>query len=516
MRKYAFLVGLLCILAAPLVLRVVLLANRQQEVVADGAAPELRILTPHNQDIRATFARAFSVWHNARFGTPVKILYLTPGGTLDIVRYVSDSYAARREPLSGKLAAEQDVSPVAELVWGGGDTTFERELKPYLKPVALDGAVLRAAFPEPDLNGVALYERGAPGSAPRWVGVALSSFGILYSPALYETLKLPPPATWRDLARPELAGLLALADPTRSGSAAVAYVMAVQRSMADAEAGFLARSPGLTSVRTTDPAYQAALGEGWKQGMGTLLLMAANARYFTDSASQPPNDVGNGEAAAAVAIDFYARVFQEQVGADRLRYVAPQAATAVTPDPIAVLYGTLGEREKLANRFVEFLLSAEAQKLWNLRSGESPFVERSLRRLPVRRDVYADRRGWADDVDPFVDSGGFNLRPEWMQAFRELRLIWAAAWIDTKSALHAAHRSVLRVPNLQRRHALLEELARLPIELSELLAIASRRRELEAPTSSGDPRLFLAETRVALGARFREHYASVQEKAQRE
>ena len=45
--------------------------------------------------------------------------------------------------------------------------------------------------------------------------------------------------------------------------------------------------------------------------MGELLLIAANGRYFTDSAPQVPNDVGNGDAAAGIAIDFYGRVYQE-------------------------------------------------------------------------------------------------------------------------------------------------------------------------------------------------------------
>lgn len=512
MGRYAFLLAFLLVLAAPFMMRALVLAPEAEAEPRDPDALELRILTPHNQDIRRTFGEAFSAWHRARFGRRVTILYLTPGGTMDIVRYVRDAYDAAREP-GAALPPEAGVAPVAELVWGGGDATFERELKPYLKPVTLPPGVLAAAFPAPDLNGIPLYD--SADGAPRWVGVALSSFGILYSPELYRTLKLPPPLTWRDLTRAELDGWLALADPTRSGSAAIAYVLVVQRAMADAEAAFFAAEPGLArEAALADPRYRDALARGWKRGMQTLLLMAANARYFTDSASQPPNDVGNGEAAAAVAIDFYARVFQDQVGEERLRYVAPAAATAITPDPIAVLYGVRGEREQLANRFIEFLLTPEAQRLWNLKPGQSPYVVRSLRRLPIRRDVYRDRRGWADDVDPFEQAGDFNLRPEWMQSFRELRLVWAAAWIDSKTALDAAHRQILRVRDPARRAALLEQLSDLPIELRELTSIAKRRRALEqSPDRASDPRLFLAETRVELGARFRRHFDAVRERA---
>ena len=506
MRRYAFLLGFFAILAAPFVVRGVFLERRQraQEMGLEG--PELRVLTPHNQDIRHAFSHAFAEWHERHYGSSAKIIYLTPGGTLDIVRYVSDSYTRRGPSRSGTLPDEAQISPVAELVWGGGDTTFERELKPFLKPVTLPRGLLEQAFPTPDLNGVPLYEPREQG-APRWVGVVLSSFGILYSPPLYRALDLPAPESWEDLTRPELAGLLALADPTRSGSAAVAYLMAVQRAMADAEAAYWESRPGGARLPSSDPEYLEALDRGFRRGMATLLLMAANARYFTDSAGQPPNDVGNGEAAAAVAIDFYARVFQEQIGPSRLRYVSPHAATAVTPDPIGVLYGTRGEREKLANRFIEFLLTPEAQRLWNLKGGKSPFLERSLRRLPIRRDVYRDRRDFADDVDPFSESGGFNLRTEWMGSFRELRLVWGAAFIDGKSALDAARRRILRVQDPKRQRQLFGELAELPLTLPELNRITRERK------TAKDARLYLAQTRVELGTRFRHHYQTLAERA---
>lgn len=505
MRRYAFLLGFLAILAAPFVVRGAFLEHRQRATEPEADGPELRILTPHNQDIRDAFARAFAAWHEKHHGSRPKIIYLTPGGTLDIVRYVTDSYTRRGFPKDPKLD-EAQISPVAELVFGGGDTTFDRELKPFLKPVTLPKEALEAAFPTPDLNGVPLYEPTSQG-APRWIGVVLSSFGMVYSPEFYRVLNLPPPTTWQDLARPELAGLLALADPTRSGSAAVAYLVAVQSAMAHAEEDYWETRPGEPRLPSTEPGYLDALESGFQRGMSTLLLMAANARYFTDSAGQPPNDVGNGEAAAAVAIDFYARIFQEQVGPERLRYVAPRAATAIAPDPIGVLYGTRGERERLANRFIEFLLTPEAQRLWILKGGKSPFLERSLRRLPIRRDVYRDRRDFADDVDPFSEAGGFNLRTEWMGSFRELRLVWAAAFIDGKGALDAARRRIQRVEDPSRQRALFDELAALPFELAELTRITRERKNAK------DSRLFLARTRVELGMRFRRHYQALAEKA---
>lgn len=521
LNKYAPAILLLLVLVAPFVVRgFVGAAGPGAGKAAGGDAPELVIVTPHNQDIRRVFERAFSDWHQRRFGKPVRITYLTPGGTNDIVRFLNDIYDAQRDRRSGKLPPEQLTAVSIDLVWGGGDTTFDRELKPLLKPVAIDPALLKAAFPSPDLNGVALYERMRDNSPPKWVGVVLSSFGIIYNPSLYRTLDLPQPAKWEDVARPELAGLVALTDPTRSGSAAVSYMMVIQRAMADAEGQFLASHPQFKKVSPAelakDAEYQRALSAGWKQGMRTLLLMAANARYFTDSGSQPCHDVGNGEAAAGVAIDFFAKVYEEQVGQQRIRYIAPQAATAITPDPIAVLYGVRGDREILANRFIEFLISPEGQRLWDIKGGASPYVERSLRRLPIRRDVYANRDDWADDVNPFEQSGGFNMRQEWMRLFSDTRPIWAAAWIDSRSALVESYRTILGVSDRARRERLLFELSDLPVEMSDVAAQAAKRSALQSSTNSGgeDPRLWMTRQRVNWARKFREHYQAVAGKVQ--
>jgi ABC-type Fe3+ transport system substrate-binding protein len=299
----------------------------------------------------------------------------------------------------------------------------------------IDPKLLAEAFPQPTLAGVKLYDlskdkAGRP--APQWVGVCLSSFGIVYNPDLYRTLQLPEPKQWRDLTNEKLAGLVALADPSHSASAALAYMMVVQRAMADAEEAFFAANPAMKRVPRAELAknaeYQKTIAQGWKQGMKTLLVIAANARYFTNISSFVPNDVGNGQAAAGMAIDFYGRVYQESVGAGRCKFITPVAATAITPDPVAVLYGVKGRQEELANHFVEFLLSPEGQRLWILKAGEPDGPrERSLRRLPVRQDVYADRQGWTDDENPFADAGGFNQRAEWMGWFADMRAIWMAA-----------------------------------------------------------------------------------------
>src|SRR4029450_6298387 len=96
---------------------------------------------------------------------------------------------------------------------------------------------------------------------PQWVGVCLSAFGIAYNPDVYDGLGIPAPTQWHALPDPRLAGQLALADPTHSGSAATAYMVILQRRMADAEAELFAADPSLAQRAETesgaDPQNQA-------------------------------------------------------------------------------------------------------------------------------------------------------------------------------------------------------------------------------------------------------------------
>lgn len=515
MRQYLYIFLFVVILLAPFAMRRVVQGDRGPGAAGAGAR-RLVVITPHNQDIRREFARAFNAWHVARHGKAVEFDYRTPGGTNDIKRQLDDTYRSWRD--SGKL--RDDFPADVHIVWGGGPFFFDKELKPLgiLQPVRLDPQFLAAAYPQPALAGVPLYEGTkdeAGGPAPKWVGVCLSAFGIVYNPDVYRTLGLPAPAQWRDLTDPRLAGQLALADPTHSGSAAVAYMVVIERAMADAEEAYFATHPDARALppaeRAKQPGYTDAIAAGWQRGMGELLLIAANSRYFGDSASQVPNDVGNGDSAAGIAIDFYGRVYEEMVGPQRCRFVAPAGATAITPDPIAVLAGVRGPPLELATRFVEFMLTPEAQRLWILKPGQpgGP-AERGLRRPPVRRDLYADRTGWSDDVNPFAESQGFNQREDFETLFSDTRPVWTAAWIDSRESLRDAYAAVLRVDDAARRAELISELANLPITMHD---VAKHHRERKKHEKAGGAEEWKARTRIGMVKTFRRHYAAVAAKA---
>lgn len=501
--RYVYLILFALVLGLPFAVRRATVHEQPLPTRTGVRQNRLVVVTVHNGDIRREFAFGFNRWYLDHYNESINVDYRVPGGTSDMVRFL------RGQP--------GDI----DVVWGGGDYTFYHDLEPFglLQPMHLDPALLEAAFPQTSLAGVRLYDGTkdpAGNPTPQWVGVALSSFGIVYNSQLYGALQLPPPAAWSDLTNPKLFGLVALADPAHSGSAAVSYMMVIQRAMADAETQLFERHPELKKLPRADlrkrADYQQAIAAGWHRGMGQLLLIAANARYFTDSSEVVPTDVGRGEAAAGMAIDFYARVTEGTVGSDRARYVAPRAATAITPDGIAILKGVSGAKLRLATRFVEYLLTPEAQRLWILEPGQpgGPF-ERSPRRMPVRRDVYANQAGWADHFDPFDEAGNFNQRGEWMALMSDTRPIWDAAWIDSRAALLDAYRKVLRVTEPGRRGALLAQLADVPVAMKDVENRRAERATLEA--SHGDTFDWTARQRIYWGNRFRAHYASVANKA---
>lgn len=512
---------LLILLALVLFLPFALQRRMKREAASHNGSPtgtaRLVVVTPHGPDIRREFAIAFADWHRQHYGEAVTLDYRTPGATNDIKRLLDVTYRSLWDA-TGNLPG--NFAPDIQVAWGGGDFFFNelKELRPHtpLQPLKIDAAKLAEVYPQSTLAGVRLYDLPADGAGPLWLGACLSTFGIVYNPSVYQSIGLDPPATWADLADPKLDGGLALADPTHSASVSVAYMMVMQRAMADAESEYLAAHPERAGqpplTLQKDAQYRAALAKGWKRGMSQLVRIGANARYFLDWSSQVPTDVANGDAAAGFAIDFYALVTAEIAGERRARFVVPPGATAITPDPVAILAGVKGRQLELARHFVEFLLSSEAQRLWILKPGQPGGPrERGLGRPPIRRDVYRDRTGWADAIDPFAQAQGFNQREDFgrLLSFSDLRPVWASAWIDSREALQEAYRAILAGPSAQ-RDALLEELADIPITLDEVSTLRADRQRIEREKGNID--LWKTQLRMGLARRFSDHYRAVAQK----
>ncbi|MEO1008259.1 MAG: extracellular solute-binding protein [Planctomycetota bacterium] len=454
------LAGMLALLALPLALR-------RGDATPQRDGPTLVVITPHTQQIRDEFAIAFARWHEQNFGEPANVDWRTPGGTSEIRRLLQDQYRAALNAgefgivpgALGEPFVEIDAGRMGyDILFGGGSYEHGQIARGVriAVPEGVPGAELAggagaelavpisvpAGFTPQQLDG--WYGENAIGSErlyhPKqyWLGTALSSFGILYNKDLYRERGLEPPRAFEDLTDPQLAGMVALADPRQSGSIT-------------------------TTFESILNAYD------WDEGWRILREMAANTRYFTNAATKPPLDVAAGEAMAGLAIDFYGRTQSQSVvppgapaSASRVGYVDPVGAVYIDADPISILRGA--PHPELARRFVEFTLTEQAQSLWQFpanpdQTGPPPTgpVQYELRRAPVRRVMYerhADR--FIDELDPFnaaadVENRGWRSSISIMMgAFgvdsdEELQRAWAALnELRAMAATDPAFESTLR------------------------------------------------------------------------
>lgn len=371
---------------------VVPLAMRPDEATPPANAERLIVITPHNTQIRWEFERAFSDWHEREYGTPVVIDYRRPGGTSEIRKQLKAIYEAAVR--GGRIAPDGSTEPGTmpyDLFFGGG--SYEHGQAKQGVTVEVDGRTVsvpistRAGFSEEYLYET--YGANRIGSSKLydpeqyWLGVCVSSFGILYNKDLLAVRNLPEPTSWNDMTDPRYDGLLALGDPRQSGSIATTYESILNM-------------------------------QGWDDGWRTLRAMSANARYFTGESKKVVLDISRGDAAAGVAIDFYGR-FQAQAvvpegmppESSRLGYVDPDGETLIDPDPISLLRG--GPNPELAEKFLRFALTVEGQAIWNFPAvGEDAPPDAmgprrsNLRRMPIRRVMYEQYlERFVDQVNPY-------------------------------------------------------------------------------------------------------------------
>ncbi len=429
------------------------------------------IITPNNEAIRSEFGRAFAEDYFARTGERVSVDWRTPGGTSEIARYVDSEYVASFQrhwtqrlgrSWSGAVQASFMDKNVALPADPAADSESQRARRAYLasevgcgidllfgggtfdhKKQAANGTIVESGVVQahPEILGPGGIPQSAGGETywdkeGRWVGTCLSAFGICANRDVLERLGIHvAPQHWSDLADPRLRGQIALANPMQSGSIATAFEMMVQEQM-------LAR----TSVATESPdAQAAALQQGWAAAMRQFMRIGGNARYFTDAAGKVALDVGSGEAAAGLSIDFYGRFESETVrrpdGTSRLQYHDAVGGTSVSADAISMFRGA--PHRELARAFIEWTLTPAAQKLWNFRPGTpgGP-VRYALRRLPILPELYAPEwRSFRSDPDvrPYETSARFVYHGAWTgPLFNTIAFVVRVMCIDPHDELRTA------------------------------------------------------------------------------
>lgn len=487
--------------------------------------PVLVVISPHIASIRDEFEHGFSEWHLRHYGTPVRIDWRNIGGTTEIMRYLQAELDASFKAWWSQTGHDSPPdSPEAQDALRDTDDpdAFTTKIDVFFGGGTYDhGSAARKALTvriwpegeEPvgiirDAEGRETFPAARGGEEWRngiYYSAVLSAFGICYNRDRLRDLGIEhPPRLWTDLADPRLYGQIGVTDPTKSGSIAKAFEMIVHSECLRAvhEAGYdRAAIQAMEALPDAErPAeYQAAVERGWANGIALLQLIGANARYFTDGASKVAIDVSTGDAAAGVSIDFYARVQADVTrapdGTERMGYITPPGGSSVSGDPISVLRGA--PHRELAERFVQYVLSPEGQKLWNYRVGEpgGP-VKYALRRLPVLREFYpagslvagalspasAHALHTSDPLtDPAVDayalSGSFDYIPRWTSRhFAFFRLLVRSMCMDAGPELKAAWRAIQAAGGPEACPEAMALLRRLPpgVDWSSAPSIAKR------------------------------------------
>jgi iron(III) transport system substrate-binding protein len=462
------LVALAVVIGIPFALR----PAAEEQLSADAAADRLVIVTPHNEAIRHEFTVAFRRHYRATTGRDVALDWRVPGGTSEIARYLASEFTAAFQNywvnrLGRRWDAEVDggfdnrsldlpadpagdtpaqaarrvflssgVGIGIDLFFGGGAYDFVQQAE--AGRLADSGVV--AARPGWFTDAVIPQKvSGEPFRDPQglWIGTVVSSFGICYNTDSLERLGVEEvPAAWDALADPVLVKQVALADPTKSGSAAKAFEQIIQQKMQQ-------------RLDAAPADEKAAVRAGWLEGLGLIQKITANARFFTDAAPKVPLDVSQGDAAIGMCIDFYGRFQSEAVrlpdGSSRLQYFTPLGGSSVGVDPIAMLRGA--PHPETARAFIEFVLSPEGQKIWNFKVGTPGGPEKfALRRLPVRKDFYipANEPYRSDPgIDPYVEAQHFTYHEAWTgPLFRAISFAIRVMSIDTHKEQMEAWRAL--------------------------------------------------------------------------
>lgn len=398
--------------------------------IAVPAQDKLIIISPHPESIESEFGNNFEKWYEAQTGRSVKTDWRDVGGTSSNYRFIESEF--KRVP--------QGIG--IDIFFGGGTDS-------YLRLAELD---LLASYKLPDTqlaqipqsyHGIPVYD-----SEHRWYGAALSSFGIMYNDQLREMLKLPKATKWEDLGDIALINNIGAADPRESGSAHMMYEIILQT-------------------------------HGWEKGFALLTKLGGNVKKFSAGANVIPRDVGAGQVIYGLAIDFYAYSQIAALGPEKIKYVLPTDGTVVNPDSIAILKGA--PNMAVAKKFIEFVLSEQAQKLWMLRDTdeEGPKWKGGLNRasvLPALYDELGDRCVVTNPFDlkssPFpYDADKGSVRWDIVND------LFGILIIDSHKDLVDAWKAIRKCKDVKKRDAAIAALVEMPLSEEEAMKVAADKWE---------------------------------------
>ncbi|RKU19489.1 hypothetical protein C6500_11095 [Candidatus Poribacteria bacterium] len=389
------------------------------------AQDELIIISPHPEGIETEFGNNFEKWYEEQTGRTVKTDWRDVGGTSSNYRFIESEF--KRVP---------DGIGVDIFFGGGTDNYLRLSNNGWLHPYKLPETQLEQMTQS--FQGIPLYD-----AEYQWYGAALSSFGIMYNEELREMLSLPKTTVWQDLGDVALLGKIGAADPRESGSAHMVYEIILQTL-------------------------------GWEEGFALLTKIGGNVRGFSAGANAIPTDVVAGQVIYGLAIDFYAYGQIAVVGADKIKYVVPGDGAVVNADPIAILKGA--PNLPVAQKFLEFVLSEDAQKLWMLRDTdpEGPKWKGGLNRASVLPALYGKLGERCIVPNPFAMEGTpFQYNSDKGSTRWDIvNGLFGVLIIDSHKDLINAWKAIRKCKDPAKRDAAIAVLTKMPITEEEAMKMA--------------------------------------------
>ncbi len=386
---------------------------------------EVVVISPHWDGIKEETARAFSAWHEKKYGQPATIRWReTGGGTSQILRFLRAEY-------------QSNSSSGVDVLYGGGIDPYVELAKAGLLTRYDPPADILAEIPT-QLNGMDLVDLNH-----LWFGAALSGFGIITNERVRQAVGLPSVHAWSDLTDPRLDGWISACDPRDSGSALTIYEIILQ-------------------------------SYGWEKGWAVLMEMSGNVRNFLASSASSAVEVGMGDAAYGIAIDSYGNAQSAYYGPKNVSFILPEGQTMIDPDSIAILKNP--PHPEIAQHLLEFVLSHAGQSLWMLPKGAPGGATRNIiNRMSVMPALYDEYAAITPvRTDPFKMHSDFVYSNELGSRRRAiLSVLIAATMIDPHDVLAPAWKALHSPAMLKlspgRQQALLAQFTTPPCSEQELL-----------------------------------------------
>ena len=390
------------------------------------AQDELIIISPHPEGIETEFGNNFEKWYKEQTGRIVKTDWRDVGGTSSNYRFIESEFKRVPDGIN------------VDIFFGGGTDNYLR--------LSNNGWLHAYKLPESQLGQMTQLFQGIPlyDAEYQWYGAALSSFGIMHNEELRAMLNLPKVSAWQDLGEVALLGKIGAADPRESGSAHMVYEIILQTL-------------------------------GWKEGFALLTKIGGNVRGFSAGANAIPTDVVAGQVIYGLAIDFYAYGQIAIVGADKIKYIVPADGAVINADPIAILKGA--PNLPVAQKFLEFVLSEDAQKLWMLRDTdpEGPKWKGGLNRASVLPALYEKLSERSTVPNPFTMEGTpFQYNSDkGSKRWDLVNELFGVLIINSHKDLVNAWKAIRKCKDPAKRDAAIAVLTKMPITEEEAMELAT-------------------------------------------